>query len=233
MTTTYRAQELAQAAGISVAVLRSYQSKGLLPPPRHRGRVAEYGSHHLERLRRIVELKARGHSLASIGEQLDTPVGLRLDEPGNEGLRLRDVAEQSGVPIEMLRSLEASGVLRPRRGDDGPLYGTADVRVVGCMLLLVGSGIPMDRFLEVVERHIESSKATADDAVELFRRFVEEPLRASVGGGEEQAELRVAQALEAMAAAIGELAAYLIERQVLASPVLDADLTGSLDGAVS
>jgi DNA-binding transcriptional MerR regulator len=215
--TTYRANELADAAGISVAVLRSYQSKGLLPPPRHRGRVAEYGAHHLERLKRIAELKARGHSLASIAEQLDAPVGIRLDEAGVEGLRLRDVAEQSGVPIEMLRSLEASGVLRPRPGEDGPVYGTADVRVVGCVLLLVGSGIPMDRFLEVAEPQIAMGAVTADGAVDLLQRFVEQPLRASVEDPE-KADARVEEAFESMAAAIGELAAYWIERQVLASP---------------
>ena len=46
-----RAEELADQAGISVQLLRSYQSKGLLPPPRHEGRVAWYGPHHAERLR--------------------------------------------------------------------------------------------------------------------------------------------------------------------------------------
>jgi DNA-binding transcriptional MerR regulator len=222
--TSYRANELADAAGISVAVLRSYQSKGLLPPPRHRGRVAEYGALHLDRLKRIVELKARGHSLASIAEQLDAPVGLRLDEPGVEGMRLRDVAEQSGMPIEMLRSLEASGVLRPRQGLDGPTYGTADVRVVGCVLLLVGSGIPMDRFLDVAEAHIEAVARTADGAVDLFQRFVELALRASVDGGDEKADQRVREALEGMAAAMGELAAYWIERQVLSSPLVERDV---------
>ena len=221
--TSYRANELADAAGISVAVLRSYQSKGLLPPPRHRGRVAEYGALHLERLRRIVELKARGHSLASIAEQLDAPVGIRLDDADKEGLRLRDVAEQSGVPIEMLRSLEASGILRPRRSPDGPIYGSADVRVVGCVLLLVGSGIPMDRFLDVAEPQIEIGAKNADGAVELFQRFVEGPLRASVDDPH-RADERVQQALEAMAAAIGELAAYWVERQVLSSPLVDHDV---------
>jgi DNA-binding transcriptional MerR regulator len=221
--TSYRASELADAAGISVAVLRSYQSKGLLPPPRHRGRVAEYGAVHLDRLKRIVELKARGHSLASIAEQLDTPVGIRLDGADMESLRLRDVAEQSGVPIEMLRSLEASGILRPRKGPDGPIYGTADVRVVGCVLLLVGSGIPMDRFLDVAEPQIEIGAKNADGAVELFQRFVEGPLRASVDDPG-KADARVQEALEGMAAAIGELAAYWVERQVLASPLVDHDV---------
>ncbi|HWW44658.1 MAG TPA: helix-turn-helix domain-containing protein, partial [Acidimicrobiia bacterium] len=62
----YRVEELAAAANVSVEVLRSYQSKGLLPPPRHEGREARYGPHHLERLRRILDLKDRGYSLKAI-----------------------------------------------------------------------------------------------------------------------------------------------------------------------
>ena len=213
VSTTYRADELAAAAGITVAALRSYQSKGLLPPPRHRGRVAEYGGHHLDRLRRIGELKARGHSLRSIAEQLESPVGLRIDEAAESGLRLRDVAEQSGVPIELLRSLEASGVLRPRWGDDGPIYGHADVRVVGCLLLLIGTGIPMDRVLEVAEPQIEMGARVAEGSVKIFERYVEGPLRLAAGA--DAADQRVDEALESMAAAIGELVAYWVERQVL------------------
>src|SRR6478735_9501415 len=205
--TDYRADELASMAGITVALLRSYQSKGLLPAPRHVGRTAVYGDHHLERLRRIEALKARGHSLRSIAEQVDAPPGFRPDGGGGEKLRLRDVSERSGVPVEMLRSLEASGVLMPRNGDDGPEYSEADVRAVGCVLLLIGSGIPFDQFLEVAQPQLRANDEVAAGAVRLFEehvaRRIDEPERRD-------------HALTAMAAAIGELVAYLLERRVLA-----------------
>src|SRR5262245_63654987 len=67
----YRAADLAAEVGISVALLRSYQSKGLLPPPRHEGRVAWYGPHHRERLLHILDLKARGFSLRMIAETVE------------------------------------------------------------------------------------------------------------------------------------------------------------------
>ncbi|HKH24729.1 MAG TPA: helix-turn-helix domain-containing protein, partial [Acidimicrobiales bacterium] len=92
-------------------LLRSYQSKGLLPPPRHEGRVAWYGPHHRERLLHIRHLKERGYSLRMVAQALhdggDSAAPL-IDE--HEVLRLGEVAERSGVPVEVLRALEASGL---------------------------------------------------------------------------------------------------------------------------
>src|SRR5205807_10347780 len=115
----YRVEELAEQAGISVELLRSYQSRGLLPQPRHQGRVAFYGSNHLQRLRRIRDLKKRGYSLRMIegalkegnGEGALPAIDLDGDE---ETLSLAELAERSRVPPAVLRSLEASGVIRPR-----------------------------------------------------------------------------------------------------------------------
>jgi DNA-binding transcriptional MerR regulator len=218
--TDYRAEELAAAAGITVALLRSYQSKGLLPPPRHVGRTAVYGDHHLERLRRIEALKSRGHSLRSIAEQVEAPPGFRGDG-GEERLRLRDVSERSGVPIEMLRSLEASGLLMPRVGAEGPEYSEADVRAVGCVLLLIGSGIPFDQFLDVAQPQLEANDEAARGAVRLFEEHVVDRLGDPT---------RRAGALEAMAGAVGELVAYLVERRVLAHGEHAVDAEAEVDG---
>jgi len=207
----YRAGELAEAAGISVALLRSYQSKGLLPPPRHSGRVALYGHPHLDRLRQIEAFKARGHSLRSIAEHFEAPSGFRPSVSSDEEhFRLREIATRSGVPIEMLRSLEASGLLAPRIDDTGPYYTEADVRAVECVLLLIGSGIPFDRFLEVAQPQIETGEQVAQGAIGVFERFVVPRLPAAPSPARREA-------LAAMAAAIGDLAGYLLERQVLAA----------------
>src|SRR3954465_7685057 len=117
MTTTYRVEELAAAPGVSVELLRSYQSKGLLPPPRHEGRVAWYGDKHVERLRLIRDLKDRGSSLRMVEKALEQapergdggPVA--MTEVPQERLALAQLAERTRVPPAMLRSLEASGVL--------------------------------------------------------------------------------------------------------------------------
>lgn len=207
----WRVAELAAEAGISVAVLRSYQAKGLLPPPRHEGRDAWYSQAHLDRLHAIADRKARGWSLAAIAEELaapgaPAPVG---DEPV---MRLRDLAQRTGVPAEMLRSLEASGLLRGRSAPDGPRYSDADARAVEAVLLLVGSGIPIDRFVDVAEVQIAAVGELADGALDLYRRHVAEPLRLAHPERGAEAER---EAVEVMAAAIGRLAGYLAEREIL------------------
>ena len=118
-----RVDELAAAAGVTVDVVRSYQSKGLLPAPRHSGRVALYGPRHLERLRTIRELMERGHSLKAIAVMLSDPSGGRAGPAGrevtaaadDERLTVNQVADRARVPPSLLRSLEASGLLRPLR----------------------------------------------------------------------------------------------------------------------
>ncbi|CBL43610.1 Predicted regulatory protein, MerR family [gamma proteobacterium HdN1] len=72
--------QLAQAAQTTVRNIRAYQDRGLLHPPRRRGRVGIYSEMHLARLRIISQLIERGYSLASIGDlitvwETDRPLG--------------------------------------------------------------------------------------------------------------------------------------------------------------
>ena len=67
VSVAYRVEELAAAAGVTVELLRSYQTKGLIDSPRRDGRVALYDDRHLDRLRTIKELKDKGYSLKAIG----------------------------------------------------------------------------------------------------------------------------------------------------------------------
>ena len=67
----YTVDELADATGLSVRNIRAYRSRGLLHPPRMRGRVGYYGSEHLTQLRLVQALLQRGLSLAVIGRLVE------------------------------------------------------------------------------------------------------------------------------------------------------------------
>src|SRR5215212_1467284 len=58
--------ELAQATRMTVRNIRSYQSRGLVPPPALRGRTGYYGDEHVARIELIRELQAQGFNLEAI-----------------------------------------------------------------------------------------------------------------------------------------------------------------------
>ncbi|HUP71253.1 MAG TPA: MerR family transcriptional regulator [Acidimicrobiales bacterium] len=216
----YRVEELAAEADVSVDLVRSYQWKGLIPPPRHQGRVALYGPRHLDRLRVIRELKEEGHSLRVIatmvagdasGRRRSRPAGSAGDE---ERFNLAELAERARVPPGLLRSLEASGLLRPLNIDDGRRYTTGDVRAVRMVLSLVGAGVPMDEFMEVARTQINAASSVAEGAVELFLRYVRQPLVDAHLAPDEEAD-RLVTAFRLMLHAATELVAYNIQRMML------------------
>ena len=236
-TARYRADELATEAGISVQALRAYQSKGLLPPPRHEGRVAWYGPHHRERLDRIRQLKERGYSLRMIAEALDDgaarPVGLVDD---HAVLRLADVAERSGVPVEVLRALAASGLLRPHSVGGAHLFSEADVRFVRNVLALLGVGLSLDDFLRIAHPLMAATGALGGDAVAEWADLVGDRLRgprerssaaAAADGDDVGSATRVAESLRELAAIVGQLVAYHVERAVLDAARADLDARGT------
>jgi DNA-binding transcriptional MerR regulator len=221
----YRVEELAAEAGVSVEALRSYQSKGLLPPPRHEGRLAIYGEVHLVRLREILDLKHQGYSLRMIAHLLSDSGAPSLSVPvlgdtfsasdaEEERLTLRQVADRTRVPPSMLRSLEASGVLQPRHDDADHPYSTADVKAVRMLLSLISGGLPIEEFMSVARTQIETNAAVAQGAIDLFFRYVREPMLDGGLPDEKEAE-QLVSALALMLQATTTLISYNVQRRVL------------------
>jgi DNA-binding transcriptional MerR regulator len=224
---SYRADELAAALGISVQVLRSYQSKGLIPPPRHQGRVAWYGPYHRERLVRIRELKDRGYSLRMIAEALDEDRHDGAEQPSEHAvLRLADVAERSGVPVEVLRALAASRLLRPHHVSGGDLYSEADVRFVRQVLTLLGVGLSLDDLLRIARPLLEASDQLGREVMGAWEELVGSRLRRR-DEGDGDAAARVAASVRTLAAIVGQLVAYQCERAVLDAARADLDDRGT------
>jgi DNA-binding transcriptional MerR regulator len=222
----YRAVDLAGEVGISVQLLRSYQSKGLLPPPRHEGRVAWYGAHHRERLLHIRHLKSRGYSLRMIAQAVDGTDSTASQYDDNEVLRLGEVAERSGVPVEVLRALEASGLLRPHHLDDGDRYSDADVRFVRNVLALLGVGLSLDHLMRIARQQLETSDALGRDVMDAWSQLVGVRLRRGGRDGDDHAT-RVAASIRALAAIVGQLVAYRVERAVLDAAQAEIEAGGT------
>jgi DNA-binding transcriptional MerR regulator len=60
--------ELASLSNVSTRNIRAYRERGLLDPPRRKGRSAYYDDHHLGQLKIITDLLRKGFSSAHIAE---------------------------------------------------------------------------------------------------------------------------------------------------------------------
>jgi DNA-binding transcriptional MerR regulator len=72
---TLTIDDLARQTAVPSRTIRFYQSKGLVPPPVMKGRVAYYGPKHVERLELVAQLQDRGLRIDGIRELVK-----RLDE---------------------------------------------------------------------------------------------------------------------------------------------------------
>jgi DNA-binding transcriptional MerR regulator len=233
--------ELASRAGVSVDTVRFYQARGLLPQPERAGRVAWYGDAHLEILQRIRDLKEKGFTLASIGRLLDGDLdvadqalvaALEKPAPGPAGtagfLTLDQLAERTGVSPALLQAIEREGLLAPRETDDGPVYTEDDAATVTAGLQLLEAGLPLGELLALAREHDAAMRPVAERAVDLFVRFVRDPIRGGAPSDEEAAA-RLTEAFSEMLPATGALVGSHFRRLLIAEAQrrLESSVTGS------
>jgi DNA-binding transcriptional MerR regulator len=94
-TQRFTLQQLAAAAGMTVRNVRSYQTRGLIPPPTRAGRQSIYTAEHLDRLTEIRQARSRGATLGLIGSRLAQ--GGSLDADGVDHTWLPRLAHRSGT----------------------------------------------------------------------------------------------------------------------------------------
>lgn len=223
----YRVEQLAAASDISVDTVRYYQSLGLLPPPEREGRVAWYGSEHVDRIREIRDLQRKGLTLAAIGRVVRGDLGpadadlaaavaaARGDDASGELLSLESFAQRSGVPASLIQAVEREGVRLSRRVDGEDRYSEEDIEVVRGALKLLEFGLPLGDLLSLAREANEAMLGLAERAVELFDEHVRKPVR-DTAATDEQAAQQLVEAFRTLLPSVTGLVANHFRRVLLA-----------------
>jgi DNA-binding transcriptional MerR regulator len=181
----YSIDDLAAATGVPSRTIRFYQSKGALPRPQRRGRVAVYTDDHAERLRVIADLQDRGLRLHAIRDLLGRStrpdlsvqewlgLGRKLGEPwADEPPRILTEDEVRQLigdrPAGTIAALSRAGLVEPQ-GDGLPVtYLVRSPQLVEVALRLDDAGVDVDTSVgaeQIIRRHLAK---TADDLVAYF-----------------------------------------------------------------
>src|SRR6266571_1686929 len=181
--------ELARKAGTTTRNIRSYQTRGILPPPRMLGRVGYYGEGHLARLKYTAGLQQRGFSLAAIGallsaweegRSLQDVLGFEeaLTAPWSDEVPDRFTLEDlQGLFPEtvdndaLLRRAVELGLLKP----DGDDFVAPSPRMIRNGAELVAVGMPLSVALDEYERLAGDLARIAERFVSMFEEYVWEP----------------------------------------------------------
>lgn len=172
--TVYRVEQLAAEADVSVDTIRYYQGLGLLPATTRAGRTAEYGPHHLTRLRTIRSLADDGFTLAQMKRLFDDSTDEALLESlaGTTGVTRSELAEQSGIAEPLIELAVSAGLIEPIGEGDDERFSPDAVPMLAAGKSLLEAGIPLDRLAALAARHATGIEDVVDEAIELFSAYV-------------------------------------------------------------
>jgi DNA-binding transcriptional MerR regulator len=176
----YTLPELAATVGMTERNIRAYRSRGLIPPPRLRGRVGYYGFDHIAKLRLVQALTGRGLSLAVVGRLLDRGLAqhelarlIRQELPGGPPVLVSDavIEEVGSSDPELLRTVVEHGVARrTERGVE------ADPALMSLANQLVSDGVSM---LDVARLCLAGAEAASAAQERVGRTLRAEPRRSA------------------------------------------------------
>ncbi|MBW8481422.1 MerR family transcriptional regulator [Actinomadura parmotrematis] len=181
--------ELAARAGVTVRTVRYYAGRGLLPPPRLRGRTGLYGDEHLARLELVRELQALGLTLSAIEQHLERipldaqPEDLALQRAllspwapeRTEDMDRHELDRRAGRHLDdvVLARLAALGVLEV----DGDRIRVLSPALLGVSAEMADLPMPLETLVashEAVARH---TSALAEELQRAFQDTVVRPYR--------------------------------------------------------
>ncbi len=163
---------------------------------------------------------------ATLAEALAGPLRGDRADPGQR-LTLAELSARTGVSATLLEAVARQGLLVP--ATDGR-YGAADVEAVRAGISLLEAGVPLSELLALAREHDEATSAVAVHAVDLFARYVRDPLLANAGS-EEEIAAGLVEAVEAMLPAAGTVVAHHFRRRLLAAAQARLDAAPPPDAA--
>lgn len=147
-----------------------------------------------------------------------TPPG----ERGEGGLTLEELAAATEAPVPLLEALVRDGLLVPRPDAEHP-WSVDDVEAVQAGLALLAAGVPLSELLALARAHDVRARATAEDAVELFARFVKDPTEVAAPDDPQATAERLVAAVRTMVPATSAIVAHHLRRRLLAAAAARLD----------
>ena len=149
-------------------------------------------------------------------EALAAALGDPLPGEPVERLTVDELAERTGVSPTLLDVLAREGLLVPRSDDPAAPYTLADVDAVRAGLALMEAGVPLSELLALAREHDAAMRRLADRAVDLFARYVVDPIRGETES-EAEATQRMVAALQAMLPAASAVVSHHVGRRLVAA----------------
>ncbi|WP_370324000.1 MerR family transcriptional regulator [Euzebya sp.] len=182
--------DLAATTGVSSRSIRYYQTRGLLPPPKVRGRQGFYDHRHVDRLGLISELQEEGLNLQAIGWLLGGASGVDSDELRQLKRAVLDgwVSEEPAeISAKDLAKALAQGEWSPETAaraeqlgllttiEDGESFRILLPSVLAAGTELAEMGLDPDRLLDVLEGMRAHATAVAEAYLRVFDEAVLAP----------------------------------------------------------
>jgi hypothetical protein len=131
--------------------------------------------------------------------------------PQEQLLSLPELAEASNLSAALLEVVVREGFLTPVSDDPEPRFALADAESLKAGLALVEAGLPLGELLDLARRTDAAMRPIAEQAVDVFARFVRDSVEANAENDEEAIRKLVA-AFTTMLPATGRLVDHHFRR---------------------
>jgi hypothetical protein len=91
---------------------------------------------------------------------------------GKRSWRRHELIDAGGIPESFLLAAENAGLIEPVPMDGEDHFSDTDLQMLSVGYALVSGGFPLDDFLALAQEHAQHAQVMADNAIELFDRYV-------------------------------------------------------------